>query len=40
METKIKELDQEETYKYLRVDEGDEIQHGKMKEKIRKECSK
>ena len=40
METKIKELDQEETYKYLCVDEGDEIQHGKMKEKIRKECSR
>ena len=36
--TKIKELDQEETYKYLGIEEGDGIQHGKMKEKIRKEC--
>ena len=37
-DTKIKELDQEETYKYLGIEEGDGIQHGKMKEKIRKEC--
>ena len=37
-DTKIKELDQEETYKYSGVDEGDRIQHGKMKDKIRKEC--
>ena len=29
---KIKELDQEETYKYLGI-EGGAIQHGKMKEK-------
>lgn len=34
----IKELDQEGTYKYLGVNEGDGIQHAKMKEKIRKEC--
>ena len=25
-------------HKYLGIDEGDEIQHAKMKEKIRKEC--
>ena len=35
-DTKIKALDQEETYKYLGVEEGDGIQHGKMKEKILK----
>ena len=38
IDTKIKELDQEETYKYLGIEEGDGIQHGKLKEKIRKEC--
>ena len=32
-DTKIKELDQEETYKYLGIEEDDGIQHGKMKEK-------
>ena len=37
-DTKIKELYQEETYKYLGMEEGDGIQHGKMKEKIRPEC--
>ena len=37
-DTKIKKLDQEETYKYLGIEEGDGIQHGKMKEKIRKKC--
>ena len=36
----MKELDQEETYKYLSIEEGDGIQHGKMKERIRKECYK
>lgn len=30
------ELHQEETYKYLEVDEGDEIQHANMEEKRRK----
>ena len=35
--TKIKELEQEATYKYLGVNEGDGIQHSHMKEKIRKE---
>jgi len=33
----IQEIDQEETYKYLGVHEGEGIQHAKMKEKIRKE---
>ena len=37
-DTKVKELDQEETYKYLGIEEGDGIQHGKTKEKIRQEC--
>ena len=35
--TTIKELEQEGTYKYLGVNEGDGIQHAAMKEKIRKE---
>ena len=35
--TTIKEIDQEGTYKYLGVNEGDGIQHSAMKEKIRKE---
>ena len=37
-ETKLdaKEIDQEETYKYLGIDEGDSIQHAKMKEKKKK----
>ena len=35
--TTIKELDPEETYKYLGVFEGDGINHASMKEKIRKE---
>ena len=35
---KTKELDQEKTYKYLGLEEGDGTQHGKMKEKIIKEC--
>ena len=38
IDTKIKDLDQEETYKYLGLEQGDGIQHGKTKEKIRKEC--
>lgn len=37
MDTKIKELEQEQTYKYLGIDEGDGIQHSKYKERIRKE---
>ena len=36
-DTAIQELNQEEVYKYLCVDESDGIQHSKMKEKIRKE---
>lgn len=35
--TTIQDLEQEGTYKYLGVNEGDGIQHAKMKEKIRKE---
>ena len=35
-DTAIQELNQEEIYKYLGVDESDGIQHSKMKEKIRK----
>ena len=38
IDTKIKELDQEETYKSLSIEEGDGIQDEKMKEKIGKEC--
>ena len=34
----IKELDQENTYKYLGMNESNGIQHSTMKEKIRKEC--
>ena len=37
IDTKTKELNQEEIYKYLGIEEGDGIQHGRMKEKIRKE---
>ena len=37
-DTVIKELNQEGSYKYLGINEGDGIQHVKMKEKIRKEC--
>ena len=33
IDTKIKELDQEETYKYLGIEEVDGIQHGKKKKK-------
>ena len=36
-DTAIQDLNQEEVYKYLGVDESDGIQHSKMKEKIRKE---
>ena len=35
MDTKIKELDQEKTYKYLSIEEGVGIQHEKIKEKLR-----
>ena len=37
VETTIKELQQEDSYKYLGINEADGIQHAKMKEKIRKE---
>ena len=36
--TIIKDLEPEESYKYLRVTEGDGIQHSSTREKIRKEC--
>jgi hypothetical protein len=36
-DTTIRELDDNETYKYLGIDECDGVQHGKMKDKIRKE---
>ncbi len=38
IDTAIKEIEQEGTYKYLGVNEGDGIQHATMMEKIRKEC--
>ena len=37
LDTVIRELDPEETYKYLGVNEGDGINHSSMKEKVRKE---
>ena len=36
--TVIKDLEPEESYKYLGVAEGDGIQPSSMREKIRKEC--
>ena len=39
-DTEVQELDQEEVYKYLGVDENDGIQHSKMKEKITKEYNR
>ena len=39
-DTAIQELNQEEAYKYLGVDESDGIQHSTMKEKIRKEYNR
>ena len=36
--TVIKDLEQEEVYKYLGVDESNGIQQAAVKEKIRKEC--
>ena len=35
--TTIKELQQEDTYKYIGINEAEGIQHAKMKDKIRKE---
>lgn len=35
--TEIRNLDQDEVYKYLGVDQSDGIQHSQMKEKVRKE---
>lgn len=37
---KIRELVQEEAYKYLAIIEGDVIQHSQMKEKLRKKYYK
>ena len=37
IDTTIRDLDPEETYKYLEVNEGDGINHASMKENIRKE---
>ena len=37
LDTTIQQLEQEGTYKYLGVIEGDGIQHAKMKEKIKQE---
>ena len=37
IDTAVRDLDPEETYKYLGVNEGDGINHASMKEKIRKE---
>ena len=37
LDTTIQQLEQEGTYKYLEVNDGDGIQHAKMKENIRKE---
>ena len=39
-DTEVRELYQEEVYKYLGVDENDGIQYSKMKEKIRKEYNR
>ena len=36
--TVIKNLNQEEFYKYLGVNQNDGIQHSQMEEKIRKDC--
>ena len=38
--TNIKELDQEETNKYLGKNKGDGVQYAKMEEKIRIKCYK
>ncbi|XP_066926768.1 uncharacterized protein [Clytia hemisphaerica] len=37
LDNSIKELDPEQTYKYLGVNEGEGIQHATMKEKVRRE---
>ena len=36
--TTIRNLEQADVYRYLGMNEGDDIQYWKMKEKIRKEC--
>ena len=41
IETTIRQLDQDETYKYLEIEEGNGIQHSKLKGKIREDgCSR
>ena len=39
-DSEVQELDQEDVYKYVGVDESDGIQHSKMKEKTRKEYNR
>ena len=36
IDTAIREFHQDETYKYVGIDQRNEIQHGNLKEKIRK----
>ena len=38
IDTTIRELDKDEIYKYLGIDEGNGIKHSNTKESIRKEC--
>ena len=38
VDTTVRELDQDETYKYQGIDKGNGIQHSEMKEMIRKQC--
>ena len=38
LDTVIKDLEHDTTYKYLSINEGDGIEHSKIKEKIRREC--
>ena len=38
IDTAIRELDQDETNKYLGIHKGNGMQHSKIKEHIRKEC--
>ena len=40
IDTAIRELHQDKTYRYLGIDQRNEIQHGKLKEKIRKRTGK
>ena len=40
IDTAIREFHQDKTYRYLGIDQRNEIQHGKLKEKIRKRTGK